>query len=148
MTRHQQVPVGPGTVIAAAIAAVITVLAGCVALAPMARAATLTQIGNFGANPGILQMHLYVPDNTAANPGILVAMHGCNGRATDFHRQTEFASLADRHGRLVIHPQATKSINGMPHCFDGWSNEAPQHRGGSDPVATVSVVGSVGPRHN
>ena len=148
MTRHQQVPVGPGTVIAAAIAAVITVLAGCVALAPMARAATLTQIGNFGANPGNLQMHLYVPDNTAANPGILVAMHGCNGRATDFHRQTEFASLADRHGFIVIYPQATKSINGMSNCFDVWSNEALQHGGGSDPVSIVSMVDYVVQRHN
>nr|BFE82031.1 hypothetical protein GCM10020093_046320 [Planobispora longispora] len=120
-------PIGAGTVISAVAAVVITILAGLVALAPKARAATLTQIGDFGVNPGNLQMHLYVPDNVAARPGILVAMHGCNGRATHFHQQTEFASLADRYGFIVIYPQANKSANGLSNCFDVWSNEALRH---------------------
>ncbi|WP_344745440.1 extracellular catalytic domain type 1 short-chain-length polyhydroxyalkanoate depolymerase, partial [Streptosporangium vulgare] len=144
MRRHQTVPIGVGAVIAT----VIAVLAGLVVQAPGARAATLTQIGNFGTNPGNIQMHLYVPDNVAPRPGILVAMHGCNGRATDFYQQTEFASLADRYGFIVIYPQANKSANGLSNCFDVWSNEALQHGGGSDPVSIVSMVNYVVQRHS
>ncbi|WP_329091359.1 hypothetical protein [Streptosporangium sp. NBC_01469] len=53
MRRHQPVPIGVGTVITT----VIAVLAGLVVQAPGARAATLPQIGNFGAHPGNIQMH-------------------------------------------------------------------------------------------
>ncbi|GAA4091565.1 extracellular catalytic domain type 1 short-chain-length polyhydroxyalkanoate depolymerase [Nonomuraea soli] len=148
MRRHQPVPIGAGTVISTVVVVLITVLAGLVALAPQARAATLTQIGDFGANPGNIQMHLYVPDTVASRPGIVVAMHGCNGRAVDFHRQTEFASLADRHGFIVIYPQANKSANGLSNCFDVWSPEALRHGGGSDPVSIVSMVNYVVQRHN
>lgn len=144
MRRHLSVPTGIGAVVAA----VIAVLAGLLAQTSTAMAATLTQIGDFGANPGNIQMHLYVPDNVAPRPGILVAMHGCNGRATDFHQQTEFRTLADRYGFVVIYPQANKSTNGLSNCFDVWSNEALRHGGGSDPVSIVSMVNYVVQRHN
>ncbi|MFC4533178.1 esterase, partial [Sphaerisporangium dianthi] len=42
-----------------------------------AAAATLTEVTNFGANPGNLRMHLYVPDNRPTNPAIVLAMHPC-----------------------------------------------------------------------
>ncbi|GAA3119278.1 hypothetical protein GCM10010466_07680 [Planomonospora alba] len=148
MRRHRPVPIGAGTVIAAVVAVVTAALAGLVATAPRAKAATLTRIGDFGANPGNIQMYLYVPDNVAARPGILVAMHGCNGRATDFHRQTEFASLADRYGFIVVYPQANKSANGLSNCFDVWSDGALRHGGGSDPVSIVSMVDYVVRHHN
>jgi len=144
MRSHQLLPIGVGVVIAA----VIAMLAALVAQVPEARAATLTRIGDFGANPGNIQMYLYVPDNVVARPGVLVAMHGCNGQATAFHQQTEFASLADRHGFVVIYPQANKSVNGMSNCFDVWSNEALRHGGGSHPGSIVSMVNYVLQRHN
>ncbi|MFG1942468.1 alpha/beta hydrolase family esterase [Nonomuraea sp. NPDC048826] len=143
MRRHRPVPIGSWTVIAA----VITVLAGCVATAPGTTAATLTRIGDFGANPGGIEMHLYVPAGVAARPGVLVVMHGCNGRAADFHRRTEFASLADEHGFVVVYPQGNKSANGLTNCFDVWSDEALRHGGGGDPGSIVSMVDYVVRRH-
>ncbi len=53
-----------------------------VALRP-AYAATLTEVTNFGTNPGGMRMHVYVPDARPANPAIVVAMHGCGGTAKD-----------------------------------------------------------------
>ncbi|MBY8851048.1 esterase, partial [Saccharothrix sp. MB29] len=44
---------------------------------PPASAATLTEVTGFGDNPGGMRMHVYVPDSRPANPGIVVAMHGC-----------------------------------------------------------------------
>ncbi|WP_378789306.1 PHB depolymerase family esterase [Nonomuraea fastidiosa] len=131
----------------ALVAALATSLAMFVTAAPRASAATLTEVTNFGDNPGGLRMYLYVPDRLADRPGVLVAMHGCNGWAQGFHQGTEFASLADRHGFIVIYPQANKSANGMSNCFDVWSNEALRHGGGSDPVSIVSMVTYVLQRH-
>ncbi|MET8867321.1 PHB depolymerase family esterase [Nonomuraea sp. NPDC004580] len=138
---------GIGAGLVALIAAIATGLSLSLT-APRASAAALTEVTNFGNNPGGLRMYLYVPDRPAARPGVLVAMHGCNGWAQGFHQGTEFASLADRHGFIVVYPQANKSANGMSNCFDVWSNEALRHGGGSDPVSIVSMVNYVLQRHS
>ncbi|WP_344491340.1 extracellular catalytic domain type 1 short-chain-length polyhydroxyalkanoate depolymerase [Nonomuraea monospora] len=132
--------------VGAALAVLVTALATALAVltvTPQASAAALTEVTGFGNNPGNLRMYLYVPDRLAARPGVLVAMHGCNGWAPGFHQGTEFASLADRYGFIVIYPQANKSANGMSNCFDVWSAEALRHGGGSDPVSIVSMTNYV-----
>ncbi|MET8146683.1 PHB depolymerase family esterase, partial [Sphaerisporangium sp. NPDC005288] len=146
MRRHFRALAGMG--IAALAAAVITAVSMVAAPVPRASAATLTQVTNFGSNPGNLPMYIYVPNNVSSRPGVLVAMHGCNGTAQGFYQGTEFASLADRYGFIVIYPQANKSANGMSNCFDVWSNEALRHAGGSDPVSIVSMVNYTLQRYN
>ena len=93
-----------------------------------AYAASLTEVTNFGNNPGSLRMHLYVPDTRPANPAIVVAMHCCGGSGPGFYSGTEFASLADRYGFIVIYPSATRRRFG--NCFDIWSRrgQAPRRR--------------------
>src|SRR5690242_3054738 len=119
-------------------AAVLATGLSLVALRP-AYAATLTEVTNFGANPGGMRMHVYVPDARPANPAIVVAMHGCGGSGPGFYSGSEFASLADRYGFLVIYPTATQQA-GFGNCFDTWSDAAKRRGGGSDPVSIVSMV--------
>jgi poly(hydroxyalkanoate) depolymerase family esterase len=109
-----------------------------VALRP-AYAATLTEVTNFGANPGGMRMHVYAPNSRPANPAIVVAMHGCGGSGPGFYSSSEFAGLADRYGYVVIYPTATQQA-GFGNCFDTWSDAAKRRGGGSDPVSIVSMV--------
>lgn len=109
------------------------------ALTQPAAAASLVQVTNFGNNPGGMQMHVYVPDNRPANPAIVVAMHGCGGSGPGFYSGSEFASLADRYGYIVIYPSAQQQA-GFGKCFDTWSDAAKRRGGGSDPVSIVSMV--------
>jgi poly(hydroxyalkanoate) depolymerase family esterase len=111
--------------------------------ATAASAATLQQINDFGANPGNLQMYLYVPSSAKPHPAILVAMHGCSGSGPAFYQGTEFRSLADRYGFVVIYPSATHSYGRQHDCFDVWTSAALHHNGGSDPVSIVSMVSYV-----
>lgn len=37
-------------------------------------AASLTQVTNFGDNPGSVQMYIYVPQSLSPNPAIIVAV--------------------------------------------------------------------------
>lgn len=113
-------------------------------VAAPAAAAALTEVTGFGPNPGNLRMHIYVPDSPRAEPPIVVAMHGCGGSGPTFHNRTEFASLADRHGFVVIYPSASKKGN----CFDVWSPESKRRGGGSDPVSIVSMVEYAKQQHN
>jgi poly(hydroxyalkanoate) depolymerase family esterase len=104
-----------------------------------ASSASLTEVTSFGANPGGMRMHVYVPDRRPAHPGIVVAMHGCGGSGPGFYSGSEFAGLADRYGFVVIYPSATQQA-GFGNCFDTWSDAAKRRGGGSDPVSIVSMV--------
>ena len=87
-----------------------------------ARAASLVEVTNFGTNPTGLRMYLYVPNNVAARPAILLALHYCTGTGPAFYSGTEFASLADRYGFIVIYPSATRSPTfAGGGGFAGWS---------------------------
>src|SRR5690349_15482846 len=121
-------------------------LAGSLAVAGLAipatrpaYAASLTEVTGFGDNPGGMRMHVYRPDNRPANPAIVVAMHGCGGSGPGFYSGSEFASLADRYGFVVIYPSAQQEA-GFGKCFDTWSDAAKRRGGGSDPVSIVSMV--------
>ncbi len=109
-----------------------------------ARAASLVEITNFGTNPSGLRMHLYVPASATAKPAILVAIHYCTGSGPAFYSGSEFASLADRYGFIVIYPSATRNGN----CFDVSSTQALTRNGGSDPVGIISMVQYVQQNNN
>jgi poly(hydroxyalkanoate) depolymerase family esterase len=107
-------------------------------------AASLVEVTDFGSNPGNLRMHLYVPASVRPNPAVVVAMHGCTGSGPGFYQSSEFASLADQHGFIVIYPSASKH----GPCFDVWSDATKHRGGGSDPVSIVSMVDYVKDRHH
>ncbi|WP_207311985.1 extracellular catalytic domain type 1 short-chain-length polyhydroxyalkanoate depolymerase [Lentzea alba] len=110
-----------------------------VLLAPQASAASLVEVTGFGDNPGRMRMHVYVPDTRPAKPAIVVAMHGCGGSGPGFYSGSEFASLANRYGFIVIYPSAQQQA-GFGKCFDTWSDAAKRRGGGSDPVSIISMV--------
>ncbi|MFJ6380765.1 PHB depolymerase family esterase [Kitasatospora sp. NPDC092039] len=97
---------------------------------------SLTQITNFGANPTGLLMHLYVPNSVRAHPPILLALHGCQGTGPYLYSSTDFGSLADRYGFLVVYP----STNPSGSCWDVSSDQALTRNGGSDPVGLRSMI--------
>ncbi|MEU2731865.1 PHB depolymerase family esterase [Streptomyces griseoviridis] len=99
-------------------------------------AATLTEVTGFGTNPSNLQMYVYVPANVAAHPAVVVAVHYCTGSGPAMYAGTEFASLADRYGFVVVYPSVTRASK----CFDVASPAALRRGGGSDPVGIKSMV--------
>jgi poly(hydroxyalkanoate) depolymerase family esterase len=77
-----------------------------------------------------------VPDKLAANPGVLVALHYCTGSGPAFYSGTEFHTLADQYGFIVIYPSTVRTGS----CWDVSSSGALTHNGNSDPVGIVSMV--------
>ncbi|CCK32192.1 esterase [Streptomyces davaonensis JCM 4913] len=137
----------PTTRCAVLLTALLSLLAALLVTAPASSAAradatdvvpaaTLTEVTDFGANPSNLQMYLYVPDSVTDHPAILVAVHYCTGSGPAMYSGTEYASLADRYGFVVIYPSVTRSSK----CFDVSSPQALTRGGGSDPVGIKSMV--------
>jgi acetylxylan esterase len=109
---------------------------GMLQMTPSAKAASLVQVTNFGNNPSGLQMYIYVPNSVTANPPILVALHQCTGSGPGFFSGTQFASLADQFGFIVVYPSVTRSGS----CWDVSSSQALTRNGGSDPVGIMSMI--------
>lgn len=134
------------SVLMALLGALVPLLAATVLTAPTAAAApraaeavptaTLTEVTNFGTNPSNLQMYLYVPDSVTPRPAVVVAVHYCTGSGPAMYSGTEWASLADRHGFVVVYPSVTRASK----CFDVSSPQALKRGGGSDPVGIKSMV--------
>jgi len=99
-------------------------------------ASALEQVADFGYNPTGLDMYLYVPEHVRPHPAVVVALHYCTGSGPAFFASTEFASLADRYGFVVVYPSAPRA----GHCFDVSSAAALTHNGDSDPAGIVSMV--------
>ncbi|GIF16698.1 extracellular catalytic domain type 1 short-chain-length polyhydroxyalkanoate depolymerase [Actinoplanes teichomyceticus] len=130
----------------ASMAAVLAGLVVTTALLPAspASAAALTEVTGFGANPTGIRMYLYVPDRLPTKPAVLVAVHYCTGSGPAFYSGTEFKSLADQYGFIVIYPSTVRTGN----CWDVSSPGALTHNGNSDPVGITSMVRYVQQRYN
>jgi acetylxylan esterase len=85
-----------------------------------------------------------VPDRVAAKPPIVVVVHYCGGSAQAMYTGTEFASLANQYGFIVVYPEVTRSSK----CFDVSQPGALRHDGNSDPAGIVSMVNYVVAHNN
>ncbi|KAI0966611.1 Alpha/Beta hydrolase protein [Xylaria arbuscula] len=103
-----------------------------------ATAASLTQVTeDFGSNPTNVNFYIYVPDQLAANPPILVNPHWCHGDAQVCYTGSQFATLASEYGFIVIYPD---SPNTADKCWDVSSNATLSHDAGGDSLGIVSMV--------
>jgi len=117
---------------------------GLCAIAPVAHAATLQQVSNWGATgvPSYIAMYIYVPDKVAANPPILVVSHYCSGDAAGVFSEAKSGGIvaaSDQYGFIMIYPQ-----NHLPgttrNCWDVGSTASLTHDGGGDTQAIALMV--------
>ncbi|KAI2626394.1 putative acetyl xylan esterase [Xylaria nigripes] len=104
--------------------------------AGLAKRASLQQVTDFGANSSGTKMYIYVPDNLATNPAIIVAIHWCTGTASAYYSSTPYATLAEQYGFIVIYPESPYSGT----CWDVSSETSLTHDGGADSSSIANMV--------
>ena len=129
----------PCTSIAALLAATLGLLPGT-----RAQAATLEPVSDWDADgvPTTVSMYIYVPDNVAVNPPILVLIHYCGGTASAVFGQAQgggIAQAADQHGFIMVVPQAANA-DGSGRCWDVGSSASLTRYGGGDTEAIIRMV--------
>ncbi|GIF04933.1 extracellular catalytic domain type 1 short-chain-length polyhydroxyalkanoate depolymerase [Actinoplanes siamensis] len=102
--------------LAAVLAAALAVLS-LSRTGPANAAATLTQVGSFGSNPGALRMYAYVPDGLPAGRPLVVALHGCTQSASDYYSHSGWPKYADLYRAAVVFPEQTSGNNALS-CFN------------------------------
>ena len=126
----------------AVVLAVIAALALALGVDRPARAnsSTLTQITDFGSNPGGLGMYGYVPANLAASGApLVVALHGCTQSASDYYTNSGWPKFADQDGFAMIFPQQSSLTNPIDYCFD-WGTPSDDSRGQGEAESIYQMI--------
>ncbi|MFG6201585.1 PHB depolymerase family esterase [Nonomuraea sp. JJY05] len=129
------------------VAAVLALVAASALLVTRpVQAASLTRVTNFGTNPTNLNMFIYVPDNVAPQPALLVMVHYCTGSASGVFNSVgrDFVTAADRYGYVIVLPEATRD----GRCFDVSTPAALKRNGGGDSTGIMSMVAYARQRYN
>ncbi|QRM54803.1 PHB depolymerase family esterase [Sinorhizobium sp. BG8] len=84
---------------------------------PGADAPVLTEITDFGSNPGALTMFAHVPANLKPDAPLVVVLHGCRQTAASYDRASGWAALAEEEGFAVLYPEQ-RLANNQGLCFN------------------------------
>ena len=82
----------------------------------------LTEVADFGANPGALRMFTYLPQDRPKRPALVVVLHGCGQNATGYDHGAGWSTLAKRYGFALLVPQQ-QEINNANTCFNWFNRE-------------------------
>lgn len=86
-------------------------------LVAAAQQGNLEQVAGFGPNQGSLLMFKYVPRNLEPSRPLVVALHGCTQKASDYDEETGWVMLADKMRFALMLPQQQQANNDRL-CFN------------------------------
>jgi acetylxylan esterase len=118
--------------------------AGLAAVAP-AHAQQPVLVPDWGANgvPTTIDMSIYVPQNVADTPPVLVVIHYCGGSASAVFGQANGGGLvaaANEYGFIMVLPSAKEQGSDKGRCWDVQSNQTRTRDGGGDSHAIRQMV--------
>jgi acetylxylan esterase len=115
----------------------LAVCQGVALAAELVPRATFSQVTNFGANPTNTRMFLFVPQNLAPKPAIVVGLHWCTGSAQAYYQGSNWARLSETYGYIVIYP-STPYLDS--NCWDVASQKALTRGGGGNSDSIANMV--------
>lgn len=101
-----------------------------------AAAGQLKQVTGFKSTPTAAKMYIYVPAKVTTPAPIILAIHYCTGTAQAYFTGSQYATLADTHGYIVIYPNSPSSGG----CWDVASIATLTHNGGGDSETIMNMV--------
>ena len=102
-----------------------------------ARAATLTQVEDFGDNPADIKMYIYVPAHMPAHAPLVVSLHGCLQDAGSYSR-AGWLQLADQWKFYLVFPEQSPA-NNLSRCWN-WFQSDNIHRGHGEAASIIAMI--------
>jgi poly(hydroxyalkanoate) depolymerase family esterase len=103
-----------------------------------ARAGNLTEVDDFGLNPGNLSMFKYIPDNLHTSPPLVLALHGCTQSAADYGDDSGWIKFAEKWGFILLLPEQ-KNANNQNRCFN-WFESGDIERSKGEALSVRQMV--------
>ncbi|HEX8445551.1 MAG TPA: PHB depolymerase family esterase [Sphingomonas sp.] len=98
----------------------------------------LTDLSDFGGNPGALRARCYVPAGLRPGAALVVVLHGCTQTAAGYDHGSGWSRLADRHGFALLFPEQQRANN--PNLCFNWFVPGDTARGGGEPLSIRNMV--------
>ncbi|RYI98703.1 MAG: PHB depolymerase family esterase, partial [Acetobacteraceae bacterium] len=99
----------------------------------------LTEVTDFGANPGALRMLALLPPGLPRNAPLVVALHGCTQTAAGYAEGTGWARLAEANGFALLLPEQRQG-NNPNRCFN-WFEPGDTTRGLGEVASIRHAIG-------
>jgi len=100
--------------------------------------AELSEVKNFGKNPGSLKMFVYTPKNVKKSAPLVVLLHGCAQSAKQYDDETGFVHMAEKTGAVLLLPEQSSS-NNIQSCFN-WFEPGDITRGKGEAASIINMV--------
>ena len=98
----------------------------------------LTEVSDFGSNPGNLRMLTYVPLQLPSRSPLVVVLHGCLQTARDYDEGSGWSMLAKRHGFALVYAEQIRT-NNPNRCFN-WFQSHDARRGSGEALSIRQMV--------
>jgi poly(hydroxyalkanoate) depolymerase family esterase len=105
----------------------------------------LSELEDFGPNPGALRAHLYLPASLAPGAALVVVLHGCTQSAGSYDYGSGWSQLADRHGFALLFPEQV-GHNNAAGCFN-WFAPGDTRRGAGEVMSIHQMIDATIGRH-
>lgn len=98
----------------------------------------LSDLVNFGANPGALRARTYIPENLPDHAPLVVVLHGCTQTAMGYNLGSGWSDLADDEGFALLFPEQQRA-NNANLCFN-WFEPGDMRRNGGEPHSIRQMI--------
>jgi len=98
----------------------------------------LTDVPNFGPNPGALKMRVYRPSDLPKRAPLVVVLHGCRQTAEGYAAGAGWLTLADRFGFAVLCPEQVTANNA--YCCFNWFEPGDVARGHGEAASIHQMI--------
>ncbi|WP_395451424.1 alpha/beta hydrolase family esterase [Aminobacter sp. UC22_36] len=98
----------------------------------------LSDLVNFGSNPGALRARSYVPENLPGSAPLVVVLHGCTQTAAGYDNGAGWSALADSQGFALLFPEQQRANN--PNLCFNWFEPGDMIRNGGEPLSIRQMI--------
>jgi feruloyl esterase len=98
----------------------------------------LSDIVDFGANPGALKMRVYRPANLPRHAPLVVVLHGCRQTAEGYAAGAGWLALADRFGFALLCPEQVAANNA--YCCFNWFEPGDMNRDAGEAASIRQMI--------
>lgn len=106
----------------------------------------LTNLKEFGADPGALHADTYIPKNFLKNGPLVVVLHGSTQSAESYDLGSGWSALADECGIALLYPEQRQSNN--PLSSFNWFKSGDSRRGEGEPLSIRHMIEQVVDDHD
>ncbi|RWK62137.1 PHB depolymerase family esterase [Mesorhizobium sp.] len=101
----------------------------------------LSDMRDFGSNPGALRARIYVPDDLPEAAPLVVVLHGCTQTAAGYDDGSGWSQLADQEGFALLFPEQQRANN--PNLCFNWFVPSDTKRNGGEALSIRQMIEAV-----